>query len=294
MNHFQLSGSPSTQAVILQKGANIYDFSINGRQYLAFGDQYGAGNIMLPFPNRVDGGKYNVGGITHQLPINELQRNNAIAGLVRDVDWIVTKHTANELILKLLLDEPSGYPFKLLVQVTYQISEGRLTVTTRTKNVGQTPAPYGVGFHPYLKLPGTPSIDVCSLQIPASSYLRVTTRMIPFLPAVAVDRGPYDFRTLKQVGSTVLDTCFTDLTPDGDGLTRIKLRGFREEVVVFMDSAFKYLQVYSGDTLPASDRRIAIALEPQTCAPDAFNNALGLLTLAPGAEHRCQWGIDVN
>jgi aldose 1-epimerase len=294
MNHVQISGSSSTQAVILQKGASLFSFSINKREYIAFGEKYGAGNIMAPFPNRVADGEYSFGGQTHQLPINEPQRNNAIAGLVRDLNWLVAKHTSNELMLKLPLDEPSGYPFKIMLEVTYQVSNRSLTVTTRAKNVGQTRAPYGVGFHPYFKLPGVPQINTCSLQIPASSYLWVDGRMIPGLPPLGVGGGDYDFRSLRPIGPTILDTCFADLSPDPDGTSRVKLRGPREEIIVWMDASFRFIQVFSGDTLPSQDQRVAVAIEPMTCAPDSFNNGLGLLVLDPGAEHRCQWGIYVN
>jgi aldose 1-epimerase len=50
--------------------------------------------------------------------------------------------------------------------------------------------------------------------------------------------------------------------------------------------------VYSGDTLAEADRRRrGLAIEPMTCAPDAFNSGAGLVVLQPGDEHSSTWGI---
>jgi aldose 1-epimerase len=49
-----------------------------------------------------------------------------------------------------------------------------------------------------------------------------------------------------------------------------------------MDRAFSALVVYTGDAIPNHARR-AIAIEPMTCASDAFNHPeWGLKRLEPG------------
>ena len=60
-----------------------------------------------------------------------------------------------------------------------------------------------------------------------------------------------------------------------------------------MDAAYPYLQIFTGDTLPQPERRrTGLAVEPMTCAPDAFNSGEGLITLEPGQSHTAQWGIN--
>jgi aldose 1-epimerase len=50
--------------------------------------------------------------------------------------------------------------------------------------------------------------------------------------------------------------------------------------------------IYSGDTLAdVPRRRRGLAIEPMTCAPDAFNSGAGLIFLQPGASHTSTWGI---
>jgi aldose 1-epimerase len=50
--------------------------------------------------------------------------------------------------------------------------------------------------------------------------------------------------------------------------------------------------IFSGDTVhPQSRRRQGLAVEPMTCAPNAFNSGEGLLVLEPGEVFRGSWGI---
>jgi len=53
--------------------------------------------------------------------------------------------------------------------------------------------------------------------------------------------------------------------------------------------------VYTADTLAEPARRRAgIAIEPMTCAPDAFNSGNGLLALVPGASFAGRWGLSTR
>jgi aldose 1-epimerase len=63
-------------------------------------------------------------------------------------------------------------------------------------------------------------------------------------------------------------------------------------VTVWMDAGFEFVMVFTGDTLDADRRRRGAAIEPMTCAPDAFNSGRGLVVLEPGESHSCAWGID--
>jgi aldose 1-epimerase len=61
-----------------------------------------------------------------------------------------------------------------------------------------------------------------------------------------------------------------------------------------MDSNHQFLQVFTGDALPASAARRSLAIEPYTCAANAFNNGLGLRVLQPGESFTTLWGITVS
>jgi aldose 1-epimerase len=85
-----------------------------------------------------------------------------------------------------------------------------------------------------------------------------------------------------------MDAGFTDLaTVDGRGhaLVHSGSAGAR----IWFDETFGYLQVFTPDVL--SHGRPAIAVEPMTCAPDAFNTGAGLIVLEPGGSWTGSWGI---
>jgi aldose 1-epimerase len=48
--------------------------------------------------------------------------------------------------------------------------------------------------------------------------------------------------------------------------------------------------VFTGDALPDVARR-SVAIEPMTCAPNAFRSGDGLVRLEPGETHTGSWGI---
>ena len=43
----------------------------------------GRGQVLIPWPNRLEDGNYEFNGRRHQLPLNEPEHRNAIHGLVR-------------------------------------------------------------------------------------------------------------------------------------------------------------------------------------------------------------------
>jgi aldose 1-epimerase len=51
------------------------------------------------------------------------------------------------------------------------------------------------------------------------------------------------------------------------------------------------VQVHTADRPDPSSDRVGLALEPMSCAPDAFNSGAGLVVLDPGAEHHAWWSI---
>ena len=51
--------------------------------------------------------------------------------------------------------------------------------------------------------------------------------------------------------------------------------------------------VYTGDTLAVAERRRrGLAVEPMSCAPNAFASGEGLVRLEPAQTHTAEWGIE--
>ena len=241
----------------------------------------GRGQVLAPWPNRIRDGRYRFKGSELQLPLSEVALGNASHGLVRWVAWEVLDHQPEFVRIGYSLHPQPGYPFSLRLEITYVLSPTGLAVRLWVQNEGDGSAPFGAGFHPYL-VAGPGPVDQWKLQVPATERLLTDERMLP-IGREPVD-GRFDFRRPRQIGSLKLDTCFASLTGD-----RISVEGERR-VELWMSEGFSHLMVYTGDGLPTGARS-GLAVEPMTCAPDAFNSGEGLRTLAPGEDLELAWGI---
>ena len=66
-------------------------------------------------------------------------------------------------------------------------------------------------------------------------------------------------------------------------------------VALWCDESYPYLMIFTGDALPDADRRrTGLAVEPMTCAPDAFRSGDGLVVLEPGTSASGAWGISAG
>ena len=110
----------------------------------------GRGQLLLPWPNRIQDGTYWFGGADHRLPLTEPERGNAIHGLTRWSNWSAADHTPTGVTMRLRLFPQPGYPFTLDLETGYALDEAGLTVRMAATNLGDEPCPFGAGAHPYL------------------------------------------------------------------------------------------------------------------------------------------------
>jgi aldose 1-epimerase len=197
----------------------------------------------------------------------------------------MAERAPDRVALEHLLHPQPGYPFTLALRAEYALAGDGLTVRTEATNLGRGPCPYGAGAHPYLAVDAG-RVDEVILCVPAETVLEADERGLP-ADSHAVDGTELDFRTPRQIGSVRLDHCFTDLTRDMDGRVRVRLG---EATTLWADESYAYLMVFTGDGLPDVDRR-SLAVEPMTCAPNAFRSGDGLIRLEPGETHAGRWGI---
>ena len=148
-------------------------------------------------------------------------------------------------------------------------------------------------------------VDEAQLVIPAAHWHETNERLIPTavrpfddgtaVPADHVSDDSAcmvckDFRALRLIGGTVLDDAFGQPRRGDDGWSRARLKGTDlREVVVGMGPGFRTWQTCTGDGLDEDLARRAIAIEPMTCPPDAFNSGVDLVTLEAGTEYAASW-----
>ena len=289
--------SGDQRAVVTEVGAGLRSYTVAGRDVVdGFGEDemcsIARGQLLLPWPNRIEDGRYEFAGTVYQTPLTEPGRHNALHGLVRWLNWTAVEQASDRVLLSLVLHPQDGYPFTLRFDVEYRLAAHGLTIRTTATNVGRQAAPYGAGHHPYLTV-GT-LIDQALLKVPALMRLETNDRLIPtgrLLPNSATD---YDFLELRPIGSSRMDTAFANLIPDSDGLIRVHLQaaGGDPRVTLWMEPVYKFLMVFTPDTIPdTARRRRSVAIEPMTCAPNAFRSGDGLHILEPGRSLVGTWGL---
>jgi aldose 1-epimerase len=283
------------RAVVVEVGGGLRVYSSGGRELL---DGYevdepctsGRGQVLIPWPNRLEDGSYEFVGQRHQLPLSEPETRTAIHGLVRQAAWTVAEHRPDRVVVEHALEPQPGFPFSLALSIEYALSEKGLSVRTTATNVGQEACPYGSGAHPYLAV-GTATVDSATLRIPGRTVLHSDERGIP-VGAQSVDGTEYDFRRPRVIEATRFDHAFTDLERGEDGLARVELTDPRHPRgrTLWVDESYPYLMVFTGDPLPDVARR-SLAVEPMTCPPNAFRTGEALIRLEPGQSATSAWGI---
>ena len=283
-------------AVIVEVGGGIRAYDVGGVEVLEpyAVDQMcdGAhGAPLVPWPNRLGAGRYRFDETDYQVALTEPEKNNAIHGFLRWRPWNCLEHQANHVVMATTLFPLQGYPFTLDVRVSYRLDQNGLSVTTTATNVGNQPAPYACGQHPYLS-PGVGTVDDCTLQLQADT--RIVTDPQRQLPTGREDVGgtAFDFRAGKRIGHLAIDDAFTDLSRDEQGRAWVHLTDAEGQVTsLWVDEAYPVIEIYTGDTLTPDRRRRGLGSEPMTGPPNAFQSGDHVIRLEPGDTSSASWGV---
>ena len=246
----------------------------------------GQGDVLCPFPGRIAEGRYSFEGQALQLERNDKEGPNAIHGFVRTLPWKTIVSNSNSAVFDVRLDAeqygPRGYPFSLVIRVTYRLDSQGLSCSFAIQNVGRHAAPVGVGFHPYFTV-GTTLVDESEVKIPAAGYMEFNERLLPTGTIVAATGTEWDCRDYCRIGKRRFNHCYVQLERDAEGKATASLRhvGSGRIIDLVLDRSFSAIVVYTGDAIADAPRR-ALAIEPMTCATDAFNHPeWGLKRLVP-------------
>jgi aldose 1-epimerase len=283
-------------SVIPGFGGNINELVLNqnGIRYPIIDgigpDEIIAGNVeykstkLIPFPNRVESGRYTFNGISYQLPIN--LDKHAIHGLIfnngLEVIRINTNNQHASIKLKYDYDSNiSGYPFKIRVLVNYSLLRGRgFVCNTSITNIDCVPIPVGDGWHPYFKTKG--KIDKLQIRIP-SKFRVQDAGLIPTGKLI-----PEEYPNAVTIGNKQYDTGFALEKKEGRASTEIYDPELNLKMVIWQETGkqkYNYLQIYTPP------HRNSIAVEPMSCATNAFNNKMGLIVLEPGQSFTGSYGV---
>jgi len=280
------------EATVVEVGAGLRRYAHRGVDVtFTYGDgdlpPKGCGAVLVPWPNRLRGGKYSFDGKAYQLPLSEPPTGNAIHGLGRWARWVPVRHETSAVTLALDIVPQAGWPFEVRVEVTYALDAvGGLAVTGVARNTGTGRAPFGAGFHPYLSTRGH-GIGEVTVKVPARDRIVLDEAKVP-VGMQSVAGTPYDLRRGRRLGALRLDDGFAGLsTAGGRGAVQVRTRSGGAQV--WFDETFRFVQVFTPDLVAGG--LPGVAVEPMTCPADAFNSGTGLIVLTPRDSWTGSWGI---
>ncbi len=287
--HLQL-GDVSAQ--IAQVGASLRSLRIGSVDLIApypldAPTPSGSGVVLVPWPNRIRDGRWDDDGTERQLAISEPKLGNASHGLLRYTAYTV-EETASATTLSATIFPQTGYPYLVETSVTYVLRTDGIDVTHALTNRSATAAPVAVGTHPFLTIGDVDPHDLV-LRVPAQTAFETDERMLPTgtRPADAALRDGI------RLGDAKLDTGFTDLERDPDGLVRTSVTApDGRRLTLWQGAGFDFVQVFTTVKYPG--QALALAIEPMTAPADAFNSGLGVRRLSPGETWTLQWGITLD
>lgn len=279
-------------AIVDTHGSNLNSLSYNGRNLIEPKADISRfhGSVLAPWPNRIADGKYQFRGRSYSVEVNEIQRHNALHGLVTKLKWAVDEIHSDSLVLTLNLPASKGYPWPLALTSSFNIEKEGMRWRIEAINVGVEVAPYGVSIHPYLVTGTDISVNDFYLNFQSSEFLEVDDeRLLPIEVRNVTVRG-FDFNHSTKIGERFLDHAFK--IPTNLKSNRINITD-ENGVGTFMefDNKARWIQIHTADRDGGPESRRCLAVEPMSCPPDAFNSGLDLIELDPGQSFSMSWLI---
>ena len=277
---------------VAERSAYIHQLALGGKSLLwnyanaeALTINKGHRNLaLLPFANRLGTGRYSWAGQTHAFPINDPETGSALHGFNHEAEFALANVSlgATSAQVKLrYLHTPAlhreSYPFLVLFEVELHIdckaSVFRWKMTAQ--NLDVLDVPVGLGWHPYFAASG--GVEPWSVQLPPNERVELrhglpTGLRLEGLPPkpVAVDPN--------------WDDCFV-LSESGNKL--VHLHGPEYALALEQGGETANIQLFVP---PTQD---ALAIEPVTCAVDAFRQNPLQVALPPGQQRSCSMRISL-
>jgi aldose 1-epimerase len=288
-------GRGAVTATVTELAASLRRLSVGGvelvQDYAANAlPSQGSGIVLVPWPNRVRAGRWELDGRRQQLDLTEPARGNATHGLLRNTGYRVTDRSESAITLSAPVFPQHGYPFSLDTSVRFELVDDGIDVTHGIANAGDAAAPVGIGVHPYLRVGSTPMREL-TVTVRARTYFELDDAQIPVAAHPVAGTG-FDLRDGKPLGEVTLDTPFTDLALVAGRVRHRLTAPDGSAVELEADPDFAFAQVFTSEIYETDEGRVdAVAIEPMTCAPDALNNGRGLKWLQPGEQWVTGWGL---
>jgi galactose mutarotase-like enzyme len=243
--------------------------------------------FLHPWANRLAGDAYEVAGREARVPAgSRLFKRDPhglpIHGLLPGfADWRLGSTTADaehaHVVATLDFPGHEAFPFPHRAELAIALDAGALTIATTVTATGDAPVPVAFGFHPYLRLPGTPRADWI-VSLPQRRQLLADARGLPTGETVALPAER------EALAARAFDDGFDGLP----AVPRFEVTdGARTLAVTFL-SGYRVAQVFAP---PPKDH---ICFEPMTAPTNALVTGRDLPLIAPGESYAAAFEIRVG
>ncbi|QHI39213.1 Aldose 1-epimerase [Kordia antarctica] len=277
------SDGESKAQLCLDQGGRLSNFVFEKIQILAdldtstYKDNY-ASSILFPFANRIKDGEYTFNDSKYKLDCNEVDKNNALHGLVYNKTFVCIHKvtTADYACVTLQYKDGGkhkGFPFKFNIELTYTLSKSGIILSITIVNKSKKTFPFTLGWHPYFN---SVNLDNSSINFKSTKKYVLDSQQI------ISGETDLDFEMPLQLKGTKLDDGYPLETNEIDFSTPAYCFNIRSS------AKENFLQLY---TPPQPN---IIAIEPMTGAADNFNNKIGLQTLQPNETYTVKWSMAIQ
>jgi aldose 1-epimerase len=229
---------------------------------------------LVPYSNRIAGGRFAFGGEDHALALNFGDHPHSIHGNGWQRAWTVESAAADAATLTLehdpARDGAGGWPFAYRAEQAFTLDGRGLGLTIAIENRDARPFPAALGLHPFfpVRAGGTLRFSAQRVWLNGPDMLPTAETAVPRHWSFAAARSP------RGAG---LDNCFSGWS----GAAELRWEAEGVGLRMTADPLFGHLVVYT----PASGETVAV--EPVSAMNDAVNRMAaapghGLRVLAPG------------
>ncbi|MEQ9812757.1 MAG: aldose 1-epimerase [Azospirillaceae bacterium] len=222
---------------------------------------------LVPFSNRVAGGRFTIDGVVHAMPINAPPVPHTLHGDGWQAAWRVVEQGPADITLRHDCRAPD-WPHVYEAWQSIALAPDRLDHRLEVINRGDRTMPFGLGLHPYF-----PRRPDTLLSAPVETMDLTDETLIPHDAVPVPEDVVFDRR---RVADLVLDAGFQGFA----GTALIEQPALGYDLRLSASANCRHLVVY----VPPGEAFFCV--EPVTHRTDAFNAAdpglEGIAMLAPG------------
>ncbi|HEY1725113.1 MAG TPA: aldose 1-epimerase [Steroidobacteraceae bacterium] len=229
---------------------------------------------MVPFVNRVAGGRFSFGEHAVQLARNWSADPHPLHGHGWRVPWSLVE--ASESRARLQFEGAADeWPWRYRCEQIFELQQDALEVQLAVRNLSAEPMPAMLGLHPYFREAAHAQLQA---QLPRVWMTDAAALPVEERPTPAA----WAFDSARPVGSVPLDHCFS-------GWNGIASLRWPDRTVTLQASGCSHLQIY------ASTDRDFFCVEPQSAMSGALGRGDGAATVvAPGQRFAIRVRFDVR